>query len=115
MEQTLYQKIVASHTVFRVDEQHVVMYADLHIMNEYTSPQAFAGLAEKHLRVRCPEKQMGIVDHVIPTHPVAVDKRSLMYLDGAKIDFHDELNKTGFSITNPSAKSTCGCGSSWSM
>lgn len=47
--------------------------------------------------------------------PVVIDKRSLMYLDGVKIDYHDDLNKTGFSITNPQAKSTCGCGSSWSM
>ncbi|WP_321798154.1 3-isopropylmalate dehydratase large subunit [Caballeronia sp. J97] len=78
MGQTLYRKIVDSHTVFRVDDEHVALYADLHIMNEYTSPQAFAGLAEKNLPVRCPEKQMGVVDHVIPTHPVAVDKRTIM-------------------------------------
>jgi 3-isopropylmalate/(R)-2-methylmalate dehydratase large subunit len=78
MGQTLYQKIVESHTVFRVDDEHVALYADLHIMNEYTSPQAFAGLAQKNLPVRCPEKQMGVVDHVIPTHPVAVDKRTIM-------------------------------------
>lgn len=78
MGQTLYQKIVADHTVFRVDEQHVALYADLHIMNEYTSPQAFAGLAEKDLPVRCPEKQMGVVDHVIPTHAVPADKRTIV-------------------------------------
>ena len=78
MGRTLYQKIVDKHTVFRVDDQHVALYADLHIMNEYTSPQAFAGLAEKNLPVRCPEKQMGTVSHVIPTHPVAVDKRTIM-------------------------------------
>ena len=78
MGQTLYQKIVASHTVFGVDEQHVALYADLHIMNEYTSPQAFIGLAEKGLPVRCPEKQMGIVDHVIPTHPVPVSERAIV-------------------------------------
>ena len=42
MSQTLYQRLVASHTVSRIDEQHVLLYADLHIMNEYTSPQAFA-------------------------------------------------------------------------
>jgi iron-sulfur cluster assembly protein len=46
---------------------------------------------------------------------VAVDKRSLMYLQGAVIDYHDELNRQGFSITNPNAKSTCGCGSSYTM
>jgi iron-sulfur cluster assembly protein len=47
--------------------------------------------------------------------PVVVDKRSLMYLSDVTVDFHDELNKRGFSITNPNAKSTCGCGSSFSM
>ena len=49
--------------------------------------------------------------------PVVVDKRSLLYLDGVTVDFHDEpqLNRRGFSINNPSAKSTCGCGSSFSM
>ncbi len=47
--------------------------------------------------------------------PVVVDKRSLMYLDGATVDFHDELNRPGFSVSNPQAKSTCGCGSSYSM
>jgi iron-sulfur cluster assembly accessory protein len=57
------------------------------------------------------------LDEVFEFHgvPVAIDKRSLMYLDGVKIDYHDDLNRTGFSITNPNAKSTCGCGSSYSM
>ena len=47
--------------------------------------------------------------------PVVVDKRSLMYLSDANVDFHDDLNKRGFSISNPTAKTTCGCGSSFSM
>jgi iron-sulfur cluster assembly protein len=57
------------------------------------------------------------LDEVFEFHgvPVAVDKRSLMYLDSATVDFHDDLNRRGFSITNPNAKSTCGCGSSFSM
>src|SRR5437867_12043624 len=57
------------------------------------------------------------LDEVFEFHgiPVVVDKRSLMYLDNATVDFHDDLNRRGFSITNPSAKSTCGCGSSFSM
>jgi len=46
---------------------------------------------------------------------VIVDKRSLLYLAGAVIDFHQDLNKRGFSVTNPNAKGTCGCGSSYSM
>ena len=57
------------------------------------------------------------LDEVFDFHgvQVAVDKRSLMYLDGAVVDYHDELHRQGFSITNPQAKSTCGCGSSYTM
>ena len=47
--------------------------------------------------------------------PIVVDKRSQMYLDAVTVDFHDDLNRRGFSISNPSAKTTCGCGSSFSM
>jgi iron-sulfur cluster assembly protein len=46
---------------------------------------------------------------------VVIDKRSLLYLDGVTVDYHNDMNKRGFSISNPSAKSTCGCGSSFSM
>ena len=46
---------------------------------------------------------------------VVIDKRSQLYLDGVTVDFHDDLNKRGFSVSNPTAKSTCGCGSSFSM
>lgn len=46
---------------------------------------------------------------------VVVDKRSALYLDGVIVDFHDDINTRGFSIKNPSAKGTCGCGSSFSM
>ena len=57
------------------------------------------------------------LDEVFEFHgvPVVVDKRSLMYLDGAQVDYIDGLNGSGFHISNPNAKNTCGCGSSWSM
>ena len=56
-------------------------------------------------------------DHKFDFHgvEVVIDKRSMLYLDGAVVDFHDDLNKRGFTVTNPQAKSTCGCGSSYSM
>ena len=56
-------------------------------------------------------------DHKFEFHgiEVVVDKRSMLYLNGAVVDFHDDLNKRGFTVTNPQAKSTCGCGSSYSM
>jgi len=57
------------------------------------------------------------IDEVFEFHgvPVVIDKKSLLYLSGARVDFHDELHRSGFSVSNPSAKSTCGCGSSFSM
>jgi iron-sulfur cluster assembly protein len=57
------------------------------------------------------------LDELFELHgvPVIVDKRSLMYLADVVVDFHDDLNRRGFSISNPNAKSTCGCGSSFSM
>lgn len=56
-------------------------------------------------------------DHKFAFHgiEVVVDKRSMLYLTGAVVDFHQDLNKRGFSVTNPNAKGTCGCGSSYSM
>src|SRR5579883_2821068 len=46
---------------------------------------------------------------------VVVDKRSALYLSGVTVDIHDDLNKRGFSVSTPNAKTTCGCGSSFSM
>lgn len=67
---TLYQKLVDTHTVARLDMQNVLLYADLHLMNEYTSPQAFAGLHEKGRAVPAPGQNVAVVSHIIPTHPV---------------------------------------------
>src|SRR5262245_46079382 len=63
------------------------------------------------------DPQVSDKDEVFDLHgvPVAVDRLSLMYLSDVTVDFHDELNRRGFSIHNPNAKSTCGCGSSYSM
>lgn len=57
------------------------------------------------------------LDFVYQQHGVdiVIDKRSALYLDGVNVDFHDDLNKRGFSVSNPNAKTTCGCGSSFSM
>lgn len=44
-----------------------------------------------------------------------VDSMSYQYLVGAKIDYKDDLMGSNFTITNPNAQSTCGCGSSFSV
>ncbi|MBT2334862.1 3-isopropylmalate dehydratase large subunit [Variovorax paradoxus] len=66
---TLYQKLVESHTAAVLDEQNVLLFCDLHLMNEYTSPQAFAGLHEQHRDVLMPGQNVAVVSHVIPTGP----------------------------------------------
>lgn len=45
---------------------------------------------------------------------VVVDSSSAMLLEGATLDYKDGLQETGFSINNPNAQRTCGCGSSFS-
>jgi len=45
---------------------------------------------------------------------VFVDQASLLYLDGAQVDFVESLEGSGFKFNNPNVKSTCGCGSSFS-
>ena len=67
---TFYRKLVDSHTVATLDEQNVLLFCDLHLMNEYTSPQAFAGLYEQGRGVPMPGQNVAVVSHIIPTHPV---------------------------------------------
>ena len=43
-----------------------------------------------------------------------MDKKHGMYVMGMEVDFQDGLNARGFTFNNPQAKSTCGCGSSFS-
>ncbi|NDY93125.1 3-isopropylmalate dehydratase large subunit [Ideonella livida] len=69
---TLYQKLVDSHTVARLDDENVLLFCDLHLMNEYTSPQAFAGLYEQGRGVPLPGQNVAVVSHIIPTHPTAI-------------------------------------------
>jgi iron-sulfur cluster assembly accessory protein len=45
---------------------------------------------------------------------VFVDQASLLYLDGAQVDYVETLEGSGFKFNNPNVKSTCGCGSSFS-
>ena len=67
---TLYRKLVKAHTVAVLDAQNILLFCDLHLMNEYTSPQAFAGLHEQGRGVAMPGQNVATVSHIIPTHPV---------------------------------------------
>ena len=46
---------------------------------------------------------------------VVIDSMSMMYMEGATIDYKEELMSSTFVINNPNAQSSCGCGSSFSV
>ncbi len=62
---TLFEKVWDNHVV--VDDDPALLYADLHLDHEVTSPQAFAGLAASGRTVRRPDLTVATVDHGIPT------------------------------------------------
>ncbi len=66
---TLFEKIWESHVVSQEHDAPAILYIDLHLVHEVTSPQAFAGLRAKGLRVRRPERTKATMDHSIPTIP----------------------------------------------
>jgi iron-sulfur cluster insertion protein len=63
------------------------------------------------------DENMNEDDFEIPLEKfkVLVDAMSMQYLQGASIDYHESLQGSEFKITNPGAKSTCGCGASFSV
>ncbi len=67
---TLFEKVWDSHTVRdQSDDSPAVLYIDLHLVHEVTSPQAFSMLRERGLAVRRPDLTIGTMDHSTPTTP----------------------------------------------
>jgi 3-isopropylmalate/(R)-2-methylmalate dehydratase large subunit len=76
---TLFAKIWDAHLVRpETEEAPAVLYVDLHLVHEVTSPQAFSSLRERGLRVRRPERTVATMDHSIPTTPKAKGVRLLV-------------------------------------
>ena len=65
---TLFDKIWDSHVVTHEAGAPAVLYVDLHLVHEVTSPQAFAGLRQKGLSVRRPDRTVATMDHSTPTN-----------------------------------------------
>ncbi len=65
--QTLFEKIWHSHVVAEAAGQPALLYVDLHLVHEVTSPQAFEGLLKAGRTVRCPERTFATMDHNVPT------------------------------------------------
>ena len=71
---SLLDKLWARHVVVEeTPEAPAVLYIDLHLVHEVTSPQAFAALEERGLKVRRPDKTLATLDHSTPTKPAGAD------------------------------------------
>ncbi len=68
---TLFEKIWNAHVVANEPGAPTVLYIDLQLVHEVTSPQAFTGLREKGLKVRRPDRTFATMDHSIPTVDIA--------------------------------------------
>ena len=69
LERTLFDKVWDEHIVSAPSGQLPLLYIDLHLVHEVTSPQAFEGLRGAGRRVRQPLRTVATVDHNIPTEP----------------------------------------------
>ncbi|MDN4072701.1 3-isopropylmalate dehydratase large subunit [Fictibacillus terranigra] len=67
MAKTIIDKIWENHSVIQENNKPSLLYIDLHLLHEVTSPQAFAGLREKKRTVRRPDLCFATMDHNIPT------------------------------------------------
>jgi 3-isopropylmalate/(R)-2-methylmalate dehydratase large subunit len=67
MKRTLFEKVWDSHVVQELADGVSLVYVDLHLVHEVTSPQAFAGLRREGRKVRRPELTLATVDHNVPT------------------------------------------------
>jgi 3-isopropylmalate/(R)-2-methylmalate dehydratase large subunit len=133
MAQSLFEKIWASHVVApETDDTPAVLYVDLHLLHEVTTPQAFDLLRSRGLPVRRTEKCLATLDHSTPTVPVTTLRdlevvsepsaaKQVRQMERNCKDFHIELRGFGsrdrgivhvmgpeLGATQPGATIVCG-------
>ena len=80
-KKTLFDKVWDSHVVAQVEDGPSVLYIDRHLVHEVTSPQAFAGLDKRGIKVNRPGQTFATPDHNVPT----IDQH---------LTIHDELSRS---------------------
>ena len=121
---TLFQKIWDSHVVAQEPGSPAILYVDLHLVHEVTSPQAFTGLRSRGLRLRRPDRTVATADHSIPTRGPVVDemaRRQLQQLEENCREFGVPLHGRGspkqgivhvigpeLGLTQPGSTIVCG-------
>src|SRR6195952_6042840 len=69
--QTLFEKVWQQHLVAAPEGEPALLYIDLHLVHEVTSPQAFDGLRMTGRKLRRPDRTVATVDHNVPTSSIA--------------------------------------------
>ena len=99
MGRTLFEKVWEAHVVREEPGEPALLYVDLHLVHEVTSPQAFAGLRLAGRRVRRPELTVATMDHNVPTTDGPIeDEMACAQLDALRnncAEFGIELHATG--------------------
>ena len=115
---TLFEKVWDAHVVHQLAEGPALIYVDLHLVHEVTSPQAFAGLRRAGRKVRRPELTVATVDHNVPTSdrslPIA-DAIAARQIDALRtnarelgieiFDLDSHRNRGSFTSSAPSSVS----------
>lgn len=70
MSKTLFDKVWDRHVIAGIEGEPQLLYVDLHLIHEVTSPQGFDGLREANRKVRRPDKTIATVDHNVPTEDI---------------------------------------------
>src|SRR5882672_11617432 len=97
MPSTLFEKLWNAHLVREAPGEPALLYIDLHLVHEVTSPQAFEGLRVANRRVRRPDLTVATADHNVPTTdrrlPIAdpIGKKQIDTLRRNCVDFGVQL------------------------
>ena len=99
---TLFEKVWSQHLVRdETPQTPAILYIDLHLIHEVTTPQAFTLLREKQLPVRRPDLTLGTMDHSTPTTPVRSFKDLAVVGEGAAkqvIKMQDNCKEFGLEL-----------------
>src|SRR5882724_8533970 len=127
MARTLFEKVWDAHVVRAAEGEPALLYIDLHLVHEVTSPQAFDGLRTANRTVRRPELTVATIDHNVPTtnrrlpiaDPIAAKQIETLRANCAKFGvelFDIDSNDQGIvhvigpeqGLTQPGLKIVCG-------
>ena len=100
MQQTMFDKLWNRHVISGKPGEPQLIYVDLHLLHEVTSPQAFEGLRENNRQVRRPDKTFATMDHNVPTIDIfnvqdAISRKQIETLDKNAKEFGVRLAGMG--------------------